>query len=211
MKRPPPMYMPSWPGIPKAPGSKKTRSPGCNAAGGGDDAACELVGADVAPFPQADEYLCAAGDTRIARLDAQTQAHITRLLADHRLLADDQVTAGVELEERIRARIPQQALDDEPGDRSAASVPDRDAVGVDASAEHGDVVELDARLSRENFADREHRAVPRIGEGAVTGSREQLAVPRAYLCRAENVGRRRRRPDERDRDHECEGAHPPAR
>src|SRR6266536_3608558 len=182
MKRPPPMYMPSWPGIPKAPGSKKTRSPGCNAAGGGDDAACELVGADVAPFPQADEYLCAAGDTRIARLDAQTQAHITRLLADHRLLADDQVTAGVELEERIRARIPQQALDDEPGDRSAASVPDR-----------------------------EHRAVPRIGEGAVTGSREQLAVPRAYLCRAENVGRRRRRPDERDRDHECEGAHPPAR
>jgi hypothetical protein len=91
------------------------------------------------------------------------------------------------------------------------SVPDRDAVGVDASAEHGDVVELDARLGRENFADREHRAVPRIGEGAASGSREQLAVPRAYLCRAENVGRRRRRPDERDRDHECEGAHPPAR
>jgi len=47
--------------------------------------------------------------------------------------------------------------------------------------------------------------------GAVTGGREQLAVRRAYLRRAENVGRSRRCPDERDRDHECEGAHPPAR
>src|SRR5207237_6931288 len=110
------------------------------------------------------------------------------------LLADDQVTAGVELEERVRARIPQQALDDEPGDRRAASVPDRDAVGVDASAEHGDVVELDARLSRENLADREHRAVPRIGEGAVTGSREPPPVPRPYHCRADNLGRPPRRP-----------------
>src|SRR5438876_199754 len=125
MKRPPPIYMPSWPGIPNAPASKKRRSPGCNASGG----------TGVPSWSWAPVYLGAARNTRVTRRDAQPQAHVTSLLADHGLLADDQIAAGVELEEPIRARIPQQPLDDEPGDRRAPSMPDRDAVGVDAPAE----------------------------------------------------------------------------
>src|SRR5205823_12287673 len=147
---------------------------------------------------QDDEYLGPARDTRIARRDAQPQAYVARLLADHRLLADDQVAAGVELEERVRAGIPQKALDDETGDRRAASVPDRDAVGVDPPAEHRDVVELHARLRRDDAADREYRAVQRIREGAVTGGCEQPAVRRAYPRGAEHVGRGRRHPDQPD-------------
>src|SRR5439155_16731780 len=100
-----------------------------------DDAVRKLVRLFAAPFPQADEHLSAARDARVAGRDAQSQAHIARLLADHGLLADDQVAAGVELEERVRARIPQQTLDHEARDRRTAAVPDRDAVRMDAPAE----------------------------------------------------------------------------
>ena len=89
-------------------------------------------------------------------------------MADHRLLADDQVAAGVELEERVRACVSQETLDDEAGDGGPASVADRHTVGVDAAAEHRHVFQVDARFRRDDLANGEQRSVARIRERAVS-------------------------------------------